>query len=596
MLLCKGRKIMVNKNKWVKWGVIISGVFFTLCVGCCSITAWYGSKADVAEEGMEGETVFRLNLASEHVEESKVKVRGEGEVGFNEIEIPAKEREMPAALAFDNTRLFGDRDITLSLEIDRGDGWERLPGVEGTYREDEPSWMMNDDFVVEVLDEDSAKMRGMANFDNDLIEHGFTEVAEKLERGAVDAAIREYRGMQRFVRDEEKLAGMRNRVINGTSEHIRSLLQERDTKRAENHLENLESVMPESSEIEILRIEVEEGRSEVLAQRIETALSEGEILEATELLEQLQNIEENHERIDEFSTELFEEQLSAMEVAIGEYDRERAETLYEAVAEESPEHPEVVRFQDDIEHLQRLGELKRESSEAARRGELETAQDKLEELHRVDSDYPAIDELEQEIETLEEQNFEERLETIKREGLEAVAAENVGVASEKLEDLRRLDDDYQGIVHLEEALDELEAAITGVGDVVTFDDSKWTVLDAEDRGSTLESTNRFLDDMTSQGRFIYVKFQVENLKNSEARVLNSPSIRDSQRREFNQIDRQSLYLPDNAKTMTMEAIPATMSREFHAIYEVAADSEGIEFLARDFSAFGTSIQPIVLGF
>ena len=191
---------MATKNKWITWALIVAGVFFTLCVGCCSIASWYGNRPDVAEEGIEGETVFRIQLAPEKLKEGAIEMRGEGEIGFNDIEIPAMEREMPAAVAFERTTLFDDRDISLYLEINGENGWERLRGLEGTYREDEPLWMMNDDLVVEVLDGDSAKMRGgEVNFEADLISDVTTKIEGMIERGAVNAAIGEYRRLKNFV-------------------------------------------------------------------------------------------------------------------------------------------------------------------------------------------------------------------------------------------------------------------------------------------------------------------------------------------------------------------------------------------------------------
>jgi hypothetical protein len=125
-----------------------------------------------------------------------------------------------------------------------------------------------------------------------------------------------------------------------------------------------------------------------------------------------------------------------------------------------------------------------------------------------------------------------------------------------------------------------------IGEEVAFKDSKWTVLEAKDMGTTLKSNNRFHKDTTTEGRFVQVHFKVLNTTGKEDRLMDLPKVIDSQQREFKEIDHESFYLPEGAKAMAIEALPPSISKEFYAIYEVPADAKGLKFEARSLSAFG----------
>lgn len=125
-----------------------------------------------------------------------------------------------------------------------------------------------------------------------------------------------------------------------------------------------------------------------------------------------------------------------------------------------------------------------------------------------------------------------------------------------------------------------------IGDEITFKDSKWTVVTAKDHGTQIRPNNQFLQPAKTEGRFILVHFKVTNLTNQEDRILNTPKLIDSKGREFKDYDQQSMYIPEGAKTLTVEALPAGMTKEFWALYEVPADATDLKFQARALSAFG----------
>ncbi len=144
-----------------------------------------------------------------------------------------------------------------------------------------------------------------------------------------------------------------------------------------------------------------------------------------------------------------------------------------------------------------------------------------------------------------------------------------------------------------EADSDQEAA--NIGDEVDMGDSVWTVIAVEDRGTELESPNEFIDSRETEGTHIWVQVKVENNSNDQQRLFETPPIKDSEGRNFSQVDVQTMYLEDGVNTMIAEAIPAGMSREFEAIYEIAPGAEGLQFMARDFEMMNTSFAPVDLG-
>lgn len=136
-----------------------------------------------------------------------------------------------------------------------------------------------------------------------------------------------------------------------------------------------------------------------------------------------------------------------------------------------------------------------------------------------------------------------------------------------------------------------------IGEEISFKDSKWTVVAAEEKGGFLKSNNQFQEDARTGGKFIVVQFKVTNLGKTEHRIISTPKLIDSQGREFKDYDNQTFFIPEGAKTMALEAIPAGLPRDFYAVYEVPGDATGLRFQARDLtSVFSPDFKLIDLGF
>ena len=133
-----------------------------------------------------------------------------------------------------------------------------------------------------------------------------------------------------------------------------------------------------------------------------------------------------------------------------------------------------------------------------------------------------------------------------------------------------------------------------INDIVDFDDSSWVVLSARELGSSIKNTNMGAEDLDSEGKFIYVKYKVTNNKKEEESIAFTPSVRDSKGRRYEELVKSEMYLPEGETGITMEALPASLSKTFSAIFEVPKDSTGIVFLARSFVPFKAEEKAIVL--
>ena len=130
------------------------------------------------------------------------------------------------------------------------------------------------------------------------------------------------------------------------------------------------------------------------------------------------------------------------------------------------------------------------------------------------------------------------------------------------------------------------AKVSMIGEKITFNDSEWIVTDAQIKGKSMKSNNPFQEDATTEGKFVIVAFKIKNLSNKEERILDTPKIVDSQGREFREYDKGSFYIPENGKTLIMDALPSGLQKQFYAVYEVADDAKGFKFQARALSING----------
>ncbi len=132
-----------------------------------------------------------------------------------------------------------------------------------------------------------------------------------------------------------------------------------------------------------------------------------------------------------------------------------------------------------------------------------------------------------------------------------------------------------------------EAAAAKLGETITFDDSTWVVVSGKDAGQTLKPTSPIGKPLKTDGKYIMVNFKVTNKTNKEERLMDGPKVVDGQGREFKNIDMEQFYVPKDAKTLMMEAIPSSMTREFWGVFEVPADAKQLKFQVRSLGLLST---------
>jgi len=122
---------------------------------------------------------------------------------------------------------------------------------------------------------------------------------------------------------------------------------------------------------------------------------------------------------------------------------------------------------------------------------------------------------------------------------------------------------------------------------LAFNDSTWVVVEAKDLGKVLKATEPGDEDRKADGRFILVRFKISNTGKQVVLLGDDPPLIDDRDRTFETLgDRQKQYLPKGAKTLgeqDSDQIPAGITREFHAIYEVPTDARGLRLKAASFA-------------
>jgi hypothetical protein len=134
-----------------------------------------------------------------------------------------------------------------------------------------------------------------------------------------------------------------------------------------------------------------------------------------------------------------------------------------------------------------------------------------------------------------------------------------------------------------------------IGTDVMVGDVRWKFLSAENLGNVLTSGNQFIEDKTTAGKFIKVRFEMENRSN-DMLTYTGINLVDSQGRSFTDYSEQYMYLPDNETCTFIENLNPNVPRACTVIFEVAPDAVGLQANVGDFEMFGSAEAFINLGF
>lgn len=125
----------------------------------------------------------------------------------------------------------------------------------------------------------------------------------------------------------------------------------------------------------------------------------------------------------------------------------------------------------------------------------------------------------------------------------------------------------------------------GVGQDVLVGNIRWKVLEAQDLGNTLQSDNEFTEPRTTAGRFIRVRFEIEN-RGSEARSFTDINLIDAQGRNFENAN-DVLSFIDAPEQCFLEQLNPNLPRVCTYIFEVPADATGLQAQVGDLELFGS---------
>ena len=177
----------------------------------------------------------------------------------------------------------------------------------------------------------------------------------------------------------------------------------------------------------------------------------------------------------------------------------------------------------------------------------------------------------------------------------------VGIIAAILPDADLSQEDAAATQTAETATRAAKAAVTQtavapakVGEDVRVDEVRWHVLSAEDLGDTLSSDNRFVDSKTTAGRFIRVRFEIENLSN-DLLTYGGLDLVDNRDREYTSYSESFMFLPDEEECSFIENLNPNIPKICTVIYEVAADAAGLKIVVSDLKIFGSDEKEIDLG-
>lgn len=145
------------------------------------------------------------------------------------------------------------------------------------------------------------------------------------------------------------------------------------------------------------------------------------------------------------------------------------------------------------------------------------------------------------------------------------------------------------------ALPEATAAPTAyrVGEDVQVDEVRWKIVEATDLGKTLKSDNQFVKDKATAGRFVRVRFELENLS-KDMLTFAGLDLVDDQARTFKPSSDAFQFIPTE-EACVLENLNPNVAKSCTAIYEVPANAAGLKAQAGDLKLLGNTSALIDLG-
>lgn len=132
-----------------------------------------------------------------------------------------------------------------------------------------------------------------------------------------------------------------------------------------------------------------------------------------------------------------------------------------------------------------------------------------------------------------------------------------------------------------------------IGDAVLVGSLRWHVLEAEARGQTIRAEDNFSGPKTTAGKFIWVRFVVENV-GTEPLDYGTPELVDGQGYRYEIISDYYSYVPDELQCSWTDNLNARVPLECAVIFEVAADASYLSLAASDLAPSARNREEVLI--
>lgn len=132
-----------------------------------------------------------------------------------------------------------------------------------------------------------------------------------------------------------------------------------------------------------------------------------------------------------------------------------------------------------------------------------------------------------------------------------------------------------------------------IGDDVLVDEMRWKILSAKDLGTTLKSDNQFIKDLKTSGRFVQVRFEMEN-RSKDLLSYGGLDLIDTQDRSFKNASDALQFIPQE-EVCIFENLNPNIVKTCTVIYEVPANATGLHAQVTGLKFLGSAKALVDLG-
>lgn len=129
-----------------------------------------------------------------------------------------------------------------------------------------------------------------------------------------------------------------------------------------------------------------------------------------------------------------------------------------------------------------------------------------------------------------------------------------------------------------------EAKAFKVGEDITVGKIRWKFLEVTDLGKELKSDNQFIEAKQTSGKFVLVKFEVEN-QGSDPATYSGIDLVDSKDRTFKPYDERIGFI-EQGELCVLEQVNPGLSKTCTEIFEIPGDASGVKASVGDLAPFG----------